>query len=149
MFSQTVEYALRAVVCLAQDDPKPLTTQRIAERTQVTPSYLSKVLQSLVRANLIAATRGAGGGYVLSVRTSELTILQVVNAIDPLKRITTCPLGLKSHGANLCPLHRRLDRVIADAEDAFRRTTIAELIDPSHEQSPLCERKFVQIGSHA
>jgi Rrf2 family protein len=148
MFSQTLEYALRAVVCLAQEDPKPLTTQQIAEVTRVTPSYLSKVLQSLVRANLIGATRGAGGGYVLNVRPTDLTILHVANAIDPLKRITTCPLGLKSHGANLCPLHRRLDRVIADAEEAFRKTSIAELIDSSHQHAPLCERGLVEIDSN-
>ncbi len=147
MFSQTLEYALRAVVCLAQNDPKALTTRQIAEAARVRPSYLSKVLQSLGKARLIAATRGAGGGYVLSVRPSELSILQVVSAIDPLKRITTCPLGLKSHGANLCPLHRRLDRVIADAEDAFRKTSIAELIVNPGGSTPLCENGLVQTGS--
>jgi Rrf2 family protein len=147
MFSQTLEYALRAVVCLAQSDPKPLTTHQIAQSTRVRESYLSKVLQLLGKADLISATRGAGGGYVLSVPPAELSILQVANAIDPLKRITQCPLGLKSHGANLCPLHRRLDRVIADAEEAFRKTFVSELINPADGSSPLCEARLVKLGS--
>ena len=43
----------------------------------------------------------------------ELTILEVVNAVEPIGRIKTCPLGLSSHGVNLCPLHRRLDAALA------------------------------------
>jgi Rrf2 family protein len=141
MFSQTVEYALRAAVCLAQNDQTPLTTQQIAAMTKVPASYLSKVLQLLGRADLITATRGIGGGYVLNVAPEKLSILEVVNAIDPIRRIKTCPLGIGSHGTNLCPLHHRLDRVLADAETAFRTTTLAELIsDPSRSQ-PLCAKK--------
>jgi len=139
MFSQTLEYALRAVVCLAQNDPKPLTTQQVSESTRVPASYLSKVLQLLGKAELISASRGLGGGYVLSIRPAELSILQVVNAIDPLKRIERCPLGLKSHGTNLCPLHHRMDRVLQDAEEAFAKTTIAELLTDPRRSTPLCE----------
>ncbi|HEX4055061.1 MAG TPA: Rrf2 family transcriptional regulator [Tepidisphaeraceae bacterium] len=147
MFSQTVEYALRAVVCLAQSDGNPLTTQQISALTRVPASYMSKVLQLLGRATLISATRGIGGGYVLSVRPAELSVLQVVNAIDPLKRISTCPLGLPSHGAHLCPLHARLDRVLADAEESFRSTTIAELLIDRSRSTPLCEMRPVK-GAH-
>ena len=49
MFSQTAEYALRAVVSLADSDGRPLTTQQLAETTQVPLDYLSKVMQALGR----------------------------------------------------------------------------------------------------
>lgn len=147
MFSQTVEYALRAVVCLAQADGNPLTTQQVSALTRVPASYLSKVLQLLGRAKLISATRGIGGGYVLSVRPAEISVLQVVNAIDPLKRISTCPLGLPFHSTHLCPLHARLDRVLADAEESFRSTTIAELLIDRSRSTPLCEMRPVK-GAH-
>ena len=148
MFSQTVEYALRAVVCLAQNEV-PLTALQIATRTQVPASYTSKVLQSLGRAGLISATRGIGGGYILSIPPEELSILRVVNAIDPLKRIRNCPLGLSTHGTNLCPLHARLDKVMADAEQAFRSTTVAELLTgPSH-ATPLCEVRPAGFGKRS
>lgn len=139
MFSQTVEYALRAVVCLAHSGDVPLTTQQICARTQVPGSYLSKVLQSLGRAGLISATRGIGGGHVLSVPPAKLSVLQVVNAIEPMQRITHCPLGLETHGVHLCPLHARLDRVFANAEEALRKTSIAELLGDSSKAAGLCE----------
>ena len=149
MLSQTVEYALRAVVCLAQNDQKSLTTQQMSVLTKVPANYLSKVLQLLGKAELISATRGIGGGYVLNVPATELSILQVVDAIDGLQRIKKCPLNLKSHGTNLCPLHHRLDHVMAEAEDAFRKTTIAELLAEPTRSTPLCETRAVQIGARA
>src|SRR5690606_24224619 len=109
LFSQTAEYALRAVVCLAQHADTSLTTQQIAEMTRVPPGYLSKVLQSLARAKLVASQRGIGGGFTLLRPPDKITILDVLNIVDPLVRIKTCPLGLKSHGTKLCALHRRID----------------------------------------
>jgi hypothetical protein len=55
-------------------------------------------------------------------------VLDVVQAVDPIQRIKQCPLGIKSHGVNLCPLHRRLDQAIAMVEDSFARSSIAELV---------------------
>jgi Rrf2 family protein len=140
MFSQTVEYALRAVVCLAQAD-EALTTAEISTQTKVPPSYLSKVLQSLVRAQLISATRGIYGGYSLAVPAQQLCLLSVVNAIEPLKRIHSCPLDIPSHGAQLCPLHKRMDRVVQETEHAFSNTTIAELLADDTGSTPLCAGK--------
>ena len=53
MFSQTVEYALRAVVHLASNMKRPQTTEEIAKVTKVPQAYLSKVLQSLVAAGIV------------------------------------------------------------------------------------------------
>lgn len=128
MLSQTVEYALRAVVCLARQPGDYLTTAQLSEQTQVPPSYLSKVMQSLTRAGIATAIRGIRGGYALAVAPSQLTLLQVVDCIDPLKRIEICPLGIPGHGKRLCPLHRRLDQLAADARDAFARTTLSQII---------------------
>src|SRR5262249_55520292 len=116
MFSQTAEYALRAVVCLGAQDPRPLTTQTIAEQTQVPAGYLSKVLQGLGRAGLVESQRGLRGGFVLARRLDEISVLDVINAADPLRRIRSCPLGLVAHGVRLCPLHRRIDDTIALVE---------------------------------
>lgn len=140
MFSQTVEYALRAIVYLADQDPDPRTTDQIAVATHVPKAYLSKVLQSLSRGGLVRSQRGLGGGMSLVKRPSALTILEVVNAVEPLQRIRTCPLGLSSHGMRLCPLHRRLDDALASVEQAFGRTTLAELLSEPTSSSPLCEQ---------
>ena len=70
----------------------------------------------------------------------ELTVLDVVQAVDPLQRIEVCPLGLKSHGANLCPLHRRLDQAIATVEAAFRESSLAELVRDRQGEPGPCAR---------
>ncbi|MCA9085256.1 MAG: Rrf2 family transcriptional regulator [Planctomycetaceae bacterium] len=139
MLSQTVEYALRAVVFLAQNSDSAQTTQRIADSTKVPAAYLAKVLQGLREKQLVRLQRGIGGGVTLASDISTLTILDVVNAVDPIKRITTCPLELQGHGGRLCALHRRMDDAIMQMEEAFRSTTLAELLDEPNPSVPLCD----------
>ena len=138
MFSQTVEYALRAVVHLAAEAPRARTTEQIAEVTRVPRAYLSKVLQGLSRAGVVHSQRGVGGGITLSKRADELTILEVVNAVEPIQRIRTCPLGLEAHGTHLCPLHKRVDNALAMVEGAFQGTTVAEVLAEPSQSIPLC-----------
>lgn len=135
MISQTAEYALRAMVFLAMRDA-PATGQEIAETTKVPPGYLSKIMQQLVKSKLVNSQRGIGGGFVLSRKPGEISILDVVNGVDPIERITSCPLGLQSHGFNLCPLHKRLSEATAHVEAAFAQSRLSELVEES--KSPLC-----------
>ena len=139
MFSQTVEYALRAVVYLADQAPEARTTDQVATATRVPKAYLSKVLQGLSRGGVVRSQRGIGGGMTLIKAPDALTLLEVVNAVEPVQRITTCPLGLAAHGTRLCPLHKRLDAALADVEKAFRDTTIAEILAEPTESIPLCD----------
>lgn len=138
MFSQTVEYALRAVVHLADQAPSPRTTEQIAAATLVPQAYLSKVLQGLCQAKIVQSKRGMGGGMTLTKPPTEMTILDVVTAVEPIGRIRECPLGLKAHGVHLCPLHKRLDSALASVEDAFRQTTLAEILAEPTKSYPLC-----------
>lgn len=144
MFSQTVEYALRAVVHLAMKAPVPQKTADIAEVTQVPTAYLSKVLQGLRTRGIVRLQRGAGGGVSLAVPPDQLTILNVVNAVDPIQRITHCPLGLKSHGVRLCALHHRMDQAMMSVENALRATTLSELLREENLSVPLCDESGVQ-----
>lgn len=139
MFSQTVEYALRAVVYLAGVDRTARTSSQIAEVTRVPAAYLSKVLKELSSAGILNSQRGIGGGFTLAKSSNELTILEVVNAVDPIQRIHTCPIGIVSHGIRLCPLHRRLDDALAMVEKAFGASTLTEVLADPNPSIPLCE----------
>ncbi len=143
MITKTVEYALRAVVHLAAQAPSSCTTGQLAEVTQVPSAYLSKVLQGLSKAGIVRSQRGIGGGITLVAKPNEVTIFDVVSAVDPLQRIKTCPLQLESHGTTLCPLHRRIDNAMAEVEVAFRGTTLADLLGEKGSLTPLCEVKKV------
>jgi Rrf2 family protein len=99
---------------------------------------LHTVLQDLVRAGLVRSQPGPGGGYALAKSPDVIAILDVVNAVAPLERINSCPLGLRSH-TSLCPLHRELDRVYAETERALSKVSIGQLIRSKSPITPLCE----------
>ncbi|MBW2734937.1 MAG: Rrf2 family transcriptional regulator, partial [Deltaproteobacteria bacterium] len=126
--SQTAEYALRAALALARDHPKAMTTQQIAKQMQIPASYLAKVLQALARGQVVRSQRGLGGGFSLRRPPEQITLLEVLEPVDPIKRIKSCPLDVDDHQVNLCPLHRRLDAAIAQVREAFSKTTLAELV---------------------
>jgi Rrf2 family protein len=138
MISQTAEYALRAIVFLA-DQGEARTTQQIAAATRVPTSYLSKVMQSLSRAGIVKSQRGLHGGFTLVGAPDDVSVWDVIDAVDPIQRIRSCPLGLKAHGMRLCPLHKRLDDALALVETAFRDSTLGDLIREPTKSKPLCE----------
>jgi len=140
MFTQTVEYALRAIVYLAEvDGEERVNSERIAGATQVPHAYLSKVLKQLVTHGLIDSTRGVRGGFRLAHQPDKISVLDVVNAVEPIQRIKTCPLQLRSHAHQLCPLHQRMDQALASLEEQFARTTIAEILAEPTTSVPLCD----------
>jgi Rrf2 family transcriptional regulator, nitric oxide-sensitive transcriptional repressor len=129
MLSQTIEYALRAMTHLASlERDTAVNSEWIAERTHVPKGYLSKILRDLVVADLITSQRGPNGGFSLARSPDKITMFDVVNAVDPIKRILKCPLGNPAH-VQLCPLHRRIDDAIGMIEREFRRTTLAEVLE--------------------
>ena len=139
MISQTAEYALRAVVWLGGRPDEPVGTKQISQAAQVPAGYLSKVLQMLARAGLVVSTAGRSGGFRLTRRPEEISVLDVINAVDPIERIRECPLHLAGHGRDLCPLHRRLDDAMAQMETAFAQSTVADLLAEKTGVPPLCE----------
>ena len=111
MISQTAEYALRAVVFLADREGVPCTVSQIAETTKVPAGYLAKVMQMLSRARLVNSQRGINGGFSLAVDPSRLSLLEVINAVDPIRRFPECPLGIASHPLITAPPSRQMRRM--------------------------------------
>ena len=147
MLSQTTEYALRAMACLAFSPDELTPTPRLAESTLVPPNYLAKVLQSLAQADLISGRRGVGGGYRLARAAEDISLLDVVNAIDPIERIKTCPLGLPNHGTNLCALHRCVDDAARQFIEQFASIRLSDLIEESNGSVPLCDTEMMRAMS--
>jgi len=116
------------MVFLAENPDGAHPVPRIAEHTQVPAGYLSKVLQTLVKARLVVSQRGLKGGFRLGRPAAELSLLDIVNVVSPIERITACPLSLPHHAHHLCALHNRLDEAIGSFEESFRSTTLADLL---------------------
>lgn len=137
LISRTSEYALRAVIWLMQEPARSQTTRQIAKGTRTPPDYISKVLQALGKAGLVRGQRGLGGGFLFSGNPAKVTVLEVINAVDPLERIHTCPLGLRQHGKNLCPLHCGMNDAVAQMEATFGRTRLMDLLHTPVKSVPL------------
>jgi Rrf2 family protein len=147
MMSQSAEYSLRAVVCLASHPGRPLTIRQVADLTHVPAGYLAKILNALSRANLVTAQRGLNGGFTLRKDPAQITLLDVVQVADPSRRIATCPLGVC--GGDLCPLHWRIDAAAEAAERTLASSTVADVLaDRSHDAAiPLCKTNPTPEGS--
>jgi Rrf2 family nitric oxide-sensitive transcriptional repressor len=138
MISQTAEYALRAIVYLADHPGEAHTAERIAQHTKVPVGYLAKIMQNLSKHKLVTSQRGLYGGFTLVKEAVDLTVYEVVMAVDPINRITKCPLDYEEHGGELCPLHRGLDNAAAAVEMAFKKMTVYTLLNQPETNRPLC-----------
>ena len=70
-----------------------------------------------------------------------MTVLDVIQVVDPLQRITGCPLGIKSHRKKLCAMHARLDQAVALVEEALAASTIQDLISTPQRPQPMKESR--------
>ncbi|MFO0787090.1 MAG: Rrf2 family transcriptional regulator [Phycisphaerales bacterium] len=140
MVSQTVEYALRAMSHLASLH-QAVTSVEIARATKVPHGYLSKVMRDLVCADLVRSFRGRRGGFILAREPAAISVLDIVNAVDPIHRIDHCPLENPLH-ATLCPLHRCLDDAMAHIEKVFARATLDGVVQAAA-QDGCCRSLFV------
>ncbi len=146
MFSQSVDYALRATVCLAMNSDKVLTTEFIAKVTKVPAPYLAKIIKSLNKVGIITSQRGVNGGSRLAKSAGSITVLDVMNAVDPMKRIDYCPLNLPNHGVNLCPMHHKLNDAITVVERVLSDSSIEDLISEKTQSIPMCSENAGAIS---
>ena len=81
--TSSIEYATRLMVALAAEHGNaPIPAERLAESDNVPADYVSQILVKLRRAGLVTSHRGSAGGYALSRKPAEITIAQVVRAVD-------------------------------------------------------------------
>ena len=125
---------------------EPKKVRDIAVGTYAAPGYLVKVLQGLAKAGILSAQRGIHGGFTLVRDPAGLSVLEVINAVDPVERIRRCPLALETHQNCLCPMHKRLDDALAAIEAGFRESTIEDMLGDPDRPPPLCN---VGEGSQA
>lgn len=127
MISQTVDYAMRAMSNLAALGGAATTSEAIATATRVPQAYLSKVMRDLVRAELVKSFRGPNGGFVLARDIDSISLLDIVNAVDPIRRAGAFRPG-DPRCSDPCPLHRCLDEALAHMEQRLRSTSLGSVL---------------------
>jgi Rrf2 family transcriptional regulator, cysteine metabolism repressor len=124
--SSRCDYACRAVVELARHagNESPLTTTLIAERRRIPEKYLPHILLQLKRAGIVKSVRGAQGGYLLARAPEQISLLDVVRAIDG--PILTPPPGAD---ANSDDLARAWRDIAENFSEILRKVSIQAVLD--------------------
>lgn len=101
------EYAVRALLYLAsQPDGKHCLINDIAEAQEVPRNYLSKIMQHLARAGFVKSRRGSKGGFLLARPADEITMRQVIEAVEGPIFLNVCLIREgECHRDDLCPVH--------------------------------------------
>lgn len=109
IYTDSGKYAIRALTYMAArpDKDNPVAAADVAEAEEIPPYYLAKVLQDLARADLLSSVRGRGGGFLLKRAPEDIAVLEILEAVENVRRLTTeCVLGLDQCNDDVpCPLH--------------------------------------------
>ncbi len=132
MLSQTSEYALRAVIMIAeQPRGQPIGAATLASGLGIPQNYLSKTLHQLARSGLLESTRGKLGGFQLGRPAARITLLDIVIQFDDISGRRRCLLGRSvCSDQNPCAAHTRWQAVSEREAQFFRETTVADLARP-------------------
>lgn len=120
------DYAVRAMLALARPDAGQLTGAQLAATTGVPPSLVPRVMGDLVRAGLVANRRGRSGGYRIARPAAEVSLLEVIEAVEGDGRRRTCVLrGGPCRRDGACDVHDAFFR----AQEAVFGTLAAVSLD--------------------
>lgn len=106
--TRATDYAVRVMIHLAGLPPGSRVRQsQLSRATDVSGHFLSKVLQQLVRSRLIRSQRGSGGGFALAVAGTDVSLLDIVEAMEGPLRLNQClQEGLSCERKSWCPAHQ-------------------------------------------
>jgi Rrf2 family protein len=117
------DYAVRIVYCLAHTEER-LDAQSIADRTCVSLRFTLKIMRKLVAADIVKSYKGARGGYTLTRNSSQITLRQVIEAVEGPYRFSRCLEGgydCNCSTTDSCPFHSVFDdvtKLVTDKLDA-------------------------------
>jgi len=132
LLSKSCEYAIQASLYLAKNYETPyVPIKEIAEKSNISFHFLGKILQTLTKKGLLISYKGPNGGVSLAKSPEEITLLDVVKAIDGLEFLMSkCVVGLPNCGdGKPCALHDKWSPIREDIYKMFAGKNIAQLIE--------------------
>lgn len=132
MLSKTCEYAVRAVIYIAQQtkDGNRVGIKDVAKGIDSPEYFIAKILQEMVRKNLLQSTKGPNGGFHLDEKYMKNSLAVIVRHFDGDKIFSGCALGLKRCSEkNPCPLHQQFKEIRNTLKHLLETTTINQLVE--------------------
>lgn len=128
--SKTTGYATQALSCLSDPTCRCRSIADIAGCASVPKPYLAKIMNALVRAGLVKAKRGVGGGITLVRPPAEVSLLQIMEAVEGIALARECLLGLSEcRDERACPVHEFWKQAHQKIERKLGETTLADVIE--------------------
>jgi Rrf2 family transcriptional regulator, iron-sulfur cluster assembly transcription factor len=131
LFSRSAEYAIRALVQLAEldDTDHYAMVKSVAAQTGIPSHFLAKILQIVARQGLLISSKGPTGGFRLSRPPVEISLLDIVDSIDGLGQYERCLAGHEHcTDPTLCALHDSSEELRSRIMDYLERTSLADLV---------------------
>ena len=132
VLNQSADYALRAVLFVAQRDGRRSCPAGVVARAIGVPrNYLGKLLHALTQAGVLTSVRGPRGGFRLAVPAAQLSVADVVGPFHRLPERRMCLLGNRPCQAGMpCIAHQQWQKIADPVTSFFKTTTIAALLSP-------------------
>ncbi len=128
MITRETDYALRTALCLAKSDRDDVvvSTLALAGKMSIPYRFLRKIVSKLVNAGLLESRRGKGGGLVLSRAASEISLLDIIQAVDPVSVLMNRCLegGDGCERKPLCGMHQALDEMQQELNGKLRSVSL-------------------------
>jgi len=147
--SRKVDYALRAVIHLANDEHRgrACSVAEIADRERVPKQFLEKIIRDLIRTGLVRSRRGPHGGYVLARPAEDVTFQHVIEAVEGPISLNVC---VGEHAECFLLGACGMNRVWAEGQrrvmDLFQNTTIASVRHPQMGSSGPVQAEYSPSG---
>lgn len=131
LFSKTCEYAIRASLYIAlTESQRYLPIREIADKVQIPYHFLTKILQSLSKENILESSRGAQGGVRLCRNADDIRLIDIVYAIDGSQIFEGCVMGLPGCGtAQPCPFHEQWANIRSLLKTSLSSVTLYEYVN--------------------
>lgn len=126
------DYAVVILAQMTRDPARLVTATQLAEETAVPAPTVAKVLKELAREGVLKSHRGVNGGYVLAGQPEEITVLQIIRALEGPVALTSCVDGSLSDCdvESLCPMRGNWDKVNLAVSSALGSVTLADMAMP-------------------
>lgn len=133
MISNTCKTAIKAVIylCSKFGTGENASIKEVAEFINANEHTVGKILQTLVRQDIIKSLKGPTGGFFISKSQQKQPIINIVEAIDGKQIFKNCGLGLSQCSAkHPCPIHEDYKEVRDSIEKLFREKNVLSLCEP-------------------
>lgn len=143
MFSKTCEYAIRAMIYIAQKSKTGIRVgiKEIAQGIDSPEHFIAKILQDLGKKDLVQSAKGPTGGFYHDAQSLEKSLADVVRAIDGDKIFTGCGLGLKQCSEDRpCPIHNQFKKVRGEIKLMLENAKVGELSEELEQRLTFLKR---------